>query len=162
MKNLRTFEEFNTETPTNEGIVSGLVKGYSSISLIIKNFKKLFNKIGRKELTDGLKLSNRIIDFVFFIKENQALLDGSLDNDDIDMLSKKYDIDKKHTSEIDIVEIMYNDKFKRKLKSDLKYIIDEFNDDKNMKKLYNDGDVNKIKMYKELRTFFEEFNDFLK
>lgn len=31
-----------------------------------------------------------------------------------------------------------------------------------MKKLYNDGDVNKIKMYKELKTFFEEFNDFLK
>ena len=161
MKKIKKFSEFNKNDELNESLSSNIVKGYNTLSSIVKNFKKLFNSSDRNDLINGLKLTNKIIDFIFFINENESLFDGSLEDKDIKILSKIYKIDDESLNIIDIVEIKYEKEFKRKLKNDLKDFEKFFNLEKNIKDINEKGDIKMIRMYKELKTSIEYFTNLI-
>ena len=81
MKNIKTFEQFNNNDEINESLKSSVVKSYIKISQLIKNFKKLFNKIDRTELFKEMKIADSLIDFIFFLRDSKWFYDDNLDNE---------------------------------------------------------------------------------
>lgn len=161
MKNIKTFEQFNINDDVNESLMTSAIKGYVKISQLIKNFKKLFNKIDRTELFKEMKISDSLIDFIFFIRDSKWFYDDNLDREFIKKLAKSYNIDKKYPYPIDILNAQYEKKFKKNFKEELNKMYDYLTDEKSTNQLIEKGDVNKISMLKQLTDLVKEFKNIL-